>query len=256
MKDYCNGFIVIQRKIRKWEWFTDANTCLVFFHLLLSANWEEGRFLGHVVPSGSLITSFSKLAEECGLSVRNVRTALKHLESTGEITRKVTNKWQAISLVKWAEYQDADYIPTRKVTNNRQATDKQVTTNKQSNKATNNKKETDKEKILVPDDMPKALKEALNEWLAYKKERKQKYTETGWKKLMTQIRNASEKYGTESVIESINNSMANNYQGIFFDRVNKRSGKSINFDYEQRKIKNEDFEHLFLDLDKDPTEGI
>ena len=62
MKDYCNGFIVIQRKIKKWEWYTDANTCLVFFHLLLSANWEEGRFLGHVVPSGSLITSFAKLA--------------------------------------------------------------------------------------------------------------------------------------------------------------------------------------------------
>lgn len=251
MKDYCNGFIVIQRKIKKWEWYTDANTCLVFFHLLLSANWEEGRFLGHVVPSGSLITSFAKLAEECGLSVRNVRTALKHLESTGEITRKVTNKWQAISLVKWAEYQDADYIPTRKVTNNRQASDKQLTTNKQSNKATNNIKEINKEKISVPEDLPKALKEALTEWLEYKKERKDKYTSTGWKQLMSRIRKESDKYGVEKMADTIRYSIMQGYQGILFDRLGQN--RKANQNYQQRKIRNEDIS--YLDLDSDPTEG-
>lgn len=31
-------------------------------------------------------------------------------------------------------------------------------------------------------------------------------------------------------------------------------GKKIHFDYEQREYKESDFEHLYLDLDKDPTE--
>ena len=113
MRDYCNGFIVIQRKIQKWEWFNDCNTFCVFLHLLLLANWEDRRFQGHFVPSGSLITSYAKLAEECGLSVQNVRTALAHLESTKEITRTSTSKWQAITLTNWEKYQDENYESTR-----------------------------------------------------------------------------------------------------------------------------------------------
>ena len=48
--------------------------------------------------------------------------------------------------------------------------------------------------------------------------------------------------------------MANNYQGIFFDRLGQQNGKSINFDYEQREIHNEDFEHMYLNLDADEDE--
>lgn len=246
MKDYCNGFIVIQRKIQKWEWFNDANTFCVFLHLLLLANWEDRRFQGHFVPRGSLITSYAKLAEECGLSVQNVRTALSHLESTKEITRKSTSKWQAITLTNWDKYQDENYKLTRSSTINQQATNKQLTTNKQINKETNNKEKVNKEKISVPDDLPRPLQEALNEWLEYKKEKKNKYTPTGWKKLMTQIRNASEKYGTDRVIESINFSIMQGYQGIFFDRL---GGKKANQNYEQRKIRSEDLD--YLDLDKE-----
>ena len=79
------GHIKIDRKILDWEWYSDINTCRLFIHLLLKANWKDGRFQGTEVPRGSLVTSYNSLAKDTGLSVKNVRTALNHLETTGEV---------------------------------------------------------------------------------------------------------------------------------------------------------------------------
>ena len=78
-----SGHIKIDRRILEWEWYSDINTCRLFIHLLLKANWKDGRFQGTEVPRGSLVTSYSSLAKDTGLSVKNVRTALNHLETTG-----------------------------------------------------------------------------------------------------------------------------------------------------------------------------
>lgn len=55
------GHIKIDRRILEWEWYSDINTCRVFIHLLLKANWKDGRFQGTEVPRGSLVTSYSSL---------------------------------------------------------------------------------------------------------------------------------------------------------------------------------------------------
>lgn len=79
-------YVKISRKILDWEWYTDVNTKVVFFHILLKANWKNGRFQGMEIPRGSFVTSYQSLAEETGLTVMNVRTAIKHLKLTQEIT--------------------------------------------------------------------------------------------------------------------------------------------------------------------------
>ena len=86
-------YVKISRKILEWEWYTDANTKVLFLHILLKANWKDGRFQGIEVPRGSFVTSLQNLAAETGLTVRNVRTALKHLENTGEelLTERIKN---------------------------------------------------------------------------------------------------------------------------------------------------------------------
>lgn len=53
--------------------------------------------------------------------------------------------------------------------------------------------------------------ELFNKWLAYKKEKKSKYTPTGIKQLYRTWENKSD----QELEEAINNSIANNYQGIF-----------------------------------------
>ena len=68
------------------------------------------------------------------------------------------------------------------------------------------------------------LAEAFNDWITYKRERRQGYKPTGLKSLMTQTRKAAEQYGDHAVAEIIRTSMANGYQGILFDRLNRWSG--------------------------------
>ena len=69
------------------------------------------------------------------------------------------------------------------------------------------------------------LHDALDDWIAYKKEKRQPYKPQGLKSLITQIRNNAEKYGEAAVAGVISDSMASNYQGIVFDRLEKSAGK-------------------------------
>ena len=80
------SYIRLNRKILDWEWYGDINTCRLFIHMLLKANWKDGEFKGKHIPRGSFVSSFGKLAEETQLTVDEVRTAVKHLISTKEIT--------------------------------------------------------------------------------------------------------------------------------------------------------------------------
>lgn len=100
------GFISIDRKIVNWEWYKDANTKALFLHLLFIANWKDGRFKGHEVPRGSVITSIAHLSQDTGLSRKAVRTALKHLQMTHEVAIKGTNKFSLITIEKYDFYQN------------------------------------------------------------------------------------------------------------------------------------------------------
>lgn len=66
------------------------------------------------------------------------------------------------------------------------------------------------------------LREKIEEWLEYKKERKDKpYTEIGFKKLLKQIENNVNEYGEQRVIDLIDDCMGNNYQGIIFEKLKR-----------------------------------
>ena len=67
------------------------------------------------------------------------------------------------------------------------------------------------------------LGQAFAEWIAYKRERRETYGETGYKVLVTQIRNAAARHGDAAVVEVIRNSIASRYQGITLDRLDKKA---------------------------------
>lgn len=126
-----NGWVKLNRSMLDWEWYDDTNTKVVFLHLLLTANWEEKRYHGHVIKEGDTIIGLNALAEELGLSVRQVRTALEHLKMTGEITVKATNKFSIVTIENWAKYQVDDLPSDKQTTNERQTNDIQPTTPKE-----------------------------------------------------------------------------------------------------------------------------
>jgi hypothetical protein len=122
------NFVKIDRKILSWGWYTDPDTCHLFLHCILRANWKPGEWKGVHYERGQFITSLDSLSKQTGLTVRKVRTALKHLELTGEVTRKTTPKFSIITVNKYDLYQSNDKHSDKQVTSNRQTSGKQVTT--------------------------------------------------------------------------------------------------------------------------------
>lgn len=100
-----NGFIKLHRKLEDWEWYTAENHVHVFLHLIMKANYKAGRWRGIEYKRGDVLTSLGKIAAETGLSVRNVRTILKHLEMTGEVTRQVTRQMTHLTISGYDTYQ-------------------------------------------------------------------------------------------------------------------------------------------------------
>ena len=101
------GFIVLQRKILSWDWYKDSNTKAVFLHLLLTANYEPGEWRGVKIKAGQRITSISKLSNELDLSFKEIRTALKHLQKTGEVACESTSQYPVITIKNYERYQKA-----------------------------------------------------------------------------------------------------------------------------------------------------
>lgn len=132
------GFILLYRQITEWEWYQNPNTFRVFLHILLKANFTDGRFEGREIKRGQLVTSLPKLSVQTKLTIQQVRTALKHLISTGEITDEGTSQYRIITVVKYDEYQkdnrqDNSQSTDEQQTNNRQSTDEQQQYNNNNN---------------------------------------------------------------------------------------------------------------------------
>lgn len=75
--------------------------------------------------------------------------------------------------------------------------------------------------LFLNDNNKQLLCEEINKWIKYKQEKKKQYTETGLKSLLTRVENNTKKYGTSVMINLIEDSIVNNYQGIIFDKLKK-----------------------------------
>ena len=115
------NYIKLNRKLLDWEWYGDINTCRLFIHILLSANWKQGNFLGKVIERGQYPSSIEKLSTQTGLSIQQTRTALEHLKSTNEITSVSTSKFSVFTVVKYGLYQTDNKQNNKQITNNQQA---------------------------------------------------------------------------------------------------------------------------------------
>lgn len=99
-------YIKLYRNLLAWEWYSDINTCRLFIHMLLKANWKEGNFRGTTVPRGSFVSSIGKLSEETQLTPDEVRTAIKHLMTTHEVTKQSYSKYTVFTVKNYDSYQN------------------------------------------------------------------------------------------------------------------------------------------------------
>lgn len=127
-----SGYIKLHRSIVDWSYWNDHNTTRILIYLLVSVNYEQKKWRGIDIKQGELVTSYEKLAIATGLTVSQVRRSLTCLENDKQITRKTTNKMQAITLVKWEELQLEPKKTTGKRQTNAQQKNSQTATTKES----------------------------------------------------------------------------------------------------------------------------
>lgn len=98
------SWIALDRNILSWRWYKDVATKSLFLHLLLKANVTDHGFKDQTIFRGELATSIASLSDETGLSQKQVRTALRHLVSTGEITKRAIKGHGGFTVISIARY--------------------------------------------------------------------------------------------------------------------------------------------------------
>ena len=200
-------FIKLYKKMLKWEWYDEPNTCRVFLHCLLRANWQETRWHGELIKPGQFITSLETLSKETKLTINQVRTALEHLKSTGEITSSSQARYRIITVVKWNEYQADHKLNHKQTTSSSQADHKLTTTDKEYKEY----KEYKKVKKYYDDE---ALDSAFSDYVDMRKQIKKPMTDRAITLAQNKLDDLSG--GDSSIaIEILNQSVLNGWQGLF-----------------------------------------
>ena len=92
-------------KMLDWEWIDSPDTVALWVNLLLRAKQKTVRNKGVACKRGQIVTSRSRLAKECGLSERKIRTNLNRLISSKQVTVSTTNKTTIITICNFDTYQ-------------------------------------------------------------------------------------------------------------------------------------------------------
>lgn len=130
-----NGWIKLHRKVLKdviWK-NLPAEQRIVFITLLLMTNHSENEWLWNSkkfnCKPGQIVTSLESIQDAAGngISIRNVRTAIKNLEKLKFLTNESTKTGRLITICKWDKYQFHEEGGRQ---SNRQRGDKDLTANK------------------------------------------------------------------------------------------------------------------------------
>ena len=138
MSTGLHGFIMLNRSILDWEWYDDVNTKSVFIHLLLTAAFKDGSWHGIDIRRGQVITSVLSLAKTLNLSESKVRTALKHLKMTDEITDEPYQNFRIITLKNYDRFQSGHEPINEPITNQSRTNDEPITNRSRHRNNVNN----------------------------------------------------------------------------------------------------------------------
>lgn len=161
-------------------------------------------------------------------------------------TTKATHG-MVIEILNYEHYQNPKNYESNNESNNEQ-TAKAIRKQRQPNNINKNDKNVKNEKNISNTDFSnhdfsETAKAKIEEWLTYKKERKENYKPTGLNSLLTQIENNISTYGEQKVIDLISECMAAGYKGIIWDKLKKpqNQGKPAHRDNFQQHNYNDDF---------------
>lgn len=190
-----------------------SSSALCLYNTLLHINNKCNWITEFTVANSTLqtFTSLSRMSLDRARNELIQKGYIKYKKGTGNQSGKY--------LIVCFDTQTVTQNDTQSVTQDVTQTDTQSgNINKQKHKQKHIKKESIKEKYFESE----KLNNSFLEWLEYKKQRKENYTEIGLNKLISKINNQLKTHSEDEIIELIDTCMSSHYKGIIFDKLTKR----------------------------------
>lgn len=104
-----NGtWLKLPRSFTSWRWYSESNMVHLYLYLLLQANVKKTEYKTLTIMPGQLVTSHAQISGRTGLSPRNVRTCLKKLSKTNEVTIVSNSRGTIITMLDYGSFQQFD----------------------------------------------------------------------------------------------------------------------------------------------------
>lgn len=218
------------RKIKHIRKLPEGNNMVLIWIMLLTmaGRCNSG---GFIFLTENIPYTPKMLADELGFEESVICMALKVFEELEMVSMDESQ----LSIPGWDEYQNAEglekireYEAKRKSAQRERKKAKAVGVFMDSRTNLENFVaiiESFPEYQIIMDDME--LYECIKEWTRYKDDKKPKSvnhysSERGIKKLLNKFIEESQRFGTKAIMDVVNETIANNYQGILWDKLYRK----------------------------------
>lgn len=229
------GYIKLYRDLRDNPIWQDKpfSKGQAWIDILLRCNHVCNKVIGfgkcEWVLRGQFISSNYKLAESWGWSESAVRIFIKLLESENMLSKKSFSKYTLYEVTNYCVYQSIEQealqnIPNAKKTHKKRTSHAQKTPNNNDNNDKNNKKiNIGFENLINGFTNNEEVKQALNDFIEFRKQIKKPMSD---KSLTLSFKTLKELTDTE-IIETINKSIMNNWQGLFPVKKDNKTNRKV-----------------------------
>jgi DNA-binding Lrp family transcriptional regulator len=115
-----NGWIALHRKIYNSEDFKNQMEVAVFLYLVAMASYQPTKVIYRkkiiFLKRGDVSIAYRDLAKKFNISNQNIKTIIKNLKASGNLTQTLTKNLSVYSIVKYNKYQDIEPVPNQKLT--------------------------------------------------------------------------------------------------------------------------------------------
>lgn len=225
-------WIKLYRKLLKSPIFDNEKALKIWIWCLLKATHKDRNQLVGLqivkLKNGQFVFGRKKASEELKMKESTIYKYISLLKKLQMIDIKSNNKFSVVSIEKWESYQ------TNEVKGNNKGTTKEQQRNTNKNvKNVKNKKEICKEKSIEEEikkfTQNKELIKTFLEFIEYRKSKKKELTDLALKKILNKFKEWQ--YTETECIESINNSIINDWTGVF--ELKNRKPQKQTYDYKE-----------------------
>lgn len=192
--------------------------------------WEDKGLLNE---DGMFFETAEQIEEKTTLSTYKQAKAINILEARGFLKTKMkgvpAKKYFLVdgdAIGSLLENKFSKNLKTRFQETSKQDSKKLESNNKRINK--NIKERTENNKTVLDSTLSDPVKEKLIDFLEYRKEIKKPYkSERSIKSLVTQVEKQEQRIGSIAVIECIDKTMRNGWQGLFWEKEETKRANSL-----------------------------